>query len=113
MKMKYVLCGAIVLAVGVGIAYVLHHKNDKEIIRDVDNQSEPDLTKVQNDIIVAEQETAKERAETINAISDRHKEATKIMKESLENIVSTDNLVETENTETLDSIMDDIDKLMS
>lgn len=60
----------------------------------------------------AKEKLAEEKRDAAMSIQKRHEEAAKEMKESLNHIIDDTPISETENTETLNEMMDDLDKLM-
>lgn len=65
-----------------------------------------------SNVDMAKEKLAEEKANLAEDIKTRHEEAANEMKESLNHIFDEEPVAETENTETLNEMMDDLDKLM-
>lgn len=126
MNMKYVIGAMVCVGIGAGVAYYICTKDDKDkvVARDEEKQSEhennekqsyyeQDASEASEDMIVNAAENFQDnRADAVDSIKNRHEKAAEQMRESLNNIINTDNVFETENTATLNSMLDDIDNLM-
>lgn len=116
MKGKSIL-GIVALAgIGLGMYYLLNEHNvaqaekpaKTEPVQDEKPVAAVDDTKKDT---VEEAGLALEKTEAVSSIENRHKEAAKEMKEAVSHILDDSPVTKTENTETLDKLTDDIEKL--
>lgn len=119
--MKYAFGVMAVIAVGVGIYYLMSKKNgiskDESIKTKKDtisNTNEQVNSIISEDILSSEiNRFDTKRAESTDSIVSRHKEAAKIIEESLHNIMSDDKqTIVSENKEDLEEMSDALDKLL-
>lgn len=118
MKIKYVI-GILVLGVGV---YYLIIKQKKVAKTNTERSNEDNVYKNEEERYSIDslrknyEKTADQfknnKEKTAEEIKNRHEAAAQQMRESLSNIVSTDENIKTVNTETLYEMTEDIDKLM-
>lgn len=122
MKMKYLIGAVCIIAVGAGIAYLCLKRNnqndgnqvgsgyDKD--HDIKNSHSEELKSSFEDTVAADRALQAEKQDAVKDIVERHSFAAEEMRKSLENITNEESVEETQNTEELDSILDDMDKLM-
>jgi hypothetical protein len=109
----------ILALVGIGLgAYYLATKSNTGVEKDDNNapQKSDVVSKPNNSVKDVVEEAAEEfkenKAGAAETIKTRHEAAAAEMKKSLENILDDSPVEQTENTDTLNEMMDDIDKLM-
>lgn len=107
------------VGVVLGIAYFFSKRKSKDEMKSyqkTDDFNEPrrsSLNRINTDNVdFAKEKLAEEKANLAEDIKTRHEEAANEMKESLNHIFDEELVAETENTETLNEMMDDLDKLM-
>ena len=120
MKMKFLLCVAICSAAAVGAyLYLDRKKNQKENVTNSDNKVDKTSTTTENvvtdsfaDVSDATIRLKEDKTAVVEDIKMRHEAAATEMREALNNIVSEPSDIKTENTDTLNDMLSDLDKLM-
>ncbi len=121
MKMKFIIGAVCIIAVGAGIAYLClknNKQNDGKIVDDYDKDN--DIKSAPSDVlkadfeetVVADRTLQAEKQDVSRDIIERHSLAAEEMRKSLENITNEESVEKTQNTEGLENILDDMDKLM-
>lgn len=121
MKMKYILGTLAVVAVGVGVYYVVKNKNlyEKCNMKEYKNIKEPNdepdiLFEQEKDMEEAIYHFSTDKSEAYDAMMERHKEAAEQMKQSLENIIdeTEDETITSENEKDLEEMGEALDRLL-
>lgn len=113
-----IIIGILALAgVGLGAYYLATKSNTGAVKTDNNSHKKSDVVSKPNnsvkDVVEEAAEEFKEnKAGAAETIKTRHEAAAAEMKKSLENILDDSPVEQTENTDTLNEMMDDIDKLM-
>lgn len=118
MNGKVIICVLALAGIGVCVFYFVFKSKSKK--RDSQNEKDdylsktvrPATEKVNDDIEKAREKLAKEKRDVAMSMQKRHEDASKEMKQSLNKIIDDTLIDKTENTETLNDIMDDLDKLL-
>lgn len=116
MKIRFLLSTFAVIVVGAGIAYIIYSK--KKVVDD----SQTTTSKYESDeypTIVYSigydegNQLFKDRQRAADIINNRHIVAAQQIKESLTNILNEDSVKVTFNSETLEYMLEDLDKMVS
>lgn len=117
--MKYLLCIAIGAAAAAGVYLYFNRKKDNENVsatkNGADNMLDDDNKEVTNSFVSVSDASLKlneDKADVVEEIKSRHESAATEMREALNNIVSESNDIRTENTDELNEMLSDLDKLM-
>ena len=129
MKFKYIIGAVIVIGAIVGTTYLIKSNKEKNAwdkdfdatpskpIKPAEVAPREDTKNERNskdDFDDVKSEFVEKKTESVDTISARHKEAAKVMEESLRNIVDESSAPETksENADDLDDMDDALDKLL-